>query len=146
MKTIQTRFGEVEFDPANIIHFPEGLVGLGDLKNFLVMPNKKEGPLFWIQCVDDPTFAFVVTDPTNFFLDYGIAPDENERKKLELGDDDNYFVLSIVSVAEDKTITLNLAGPIIYSPGTNKALQVILEDSEYDTRTPLPEIKKEETE
>lgn len=146
MKTIQTRFGEVEFDPANVIHFPEGLVGLGDLKNFLVMPNDKAGPLFWIQCVDDPAYAFVVTDPTNFFLDYAIAPDENERKKLELGDDDKYFVLSIVSVAEDKKITLNLAGPIIYSPDTNRALQVILEDSRYDTRTPLPEIKKEGTE
>ncbi len=143
MKTIQTRFGEVEFDPANVILFPEGLVGLGHLKNFLVMPNKKEGPLFWIQSVDDPAFAFVVTDPTNFFLDYGIAPDENERKKLQMEDDGKYFTLSIVSVAEDKTITLNLAGPIIYSADTNKALQVILEDSKYDTKTPLPKINKE---
>ncbi|WP_028585505.1 flagellar assembly protein FliW [Desulfogranum mediterraneum] len=142
MKTIETRFGEIEFDPANVIHFPEGLVGLEQLKDFLVIPNEKEGPLFWIQSVDDPVFAFVVTDPTNFFLDYVVAPDQEERKKLQLKESDPCFTLTIVSVAENKKITLNLAGPILYSPSTNRALQVILEDGRYDTQTPLPEIKK----
>ncbi len=142
MKTINTRFGEVEYDPSHIIHFPEGLVGLDQLKNFLVMPNKKQGPLFWIQCVDDPAFAFLVTDPTNFFLDYLVLPDENEREKLGIAENGACFVLSIVSVSEHKEITLNLSGPILYAPETNKGLQVILEDPRYDTRTPLPTVEK----
>ncbi|WP_306546495.1 flagellar assembly protein FliW [Desulfobulbus sp.] len=142
MKTINTRFGEVEYDPSHIIHFPEGLVGLDQLKNFLVMPNKKQGPLFWIQCVDDPAFAFLVTDPTNFFLDYVVLPDENEREKLGIAENGACFVLSIVSVSEHKEITLNLSGPILYAPETNKGLQVILEDPRYDTRTPLPTVEK----
>ncbi|WP_028579337.1 flagellar assembly protein FliW [Desulfogranum japonicum] len=141
MKKIQTRFGEIEYDPANIIHFPDGLIGLDNLKNFLVMPNEKNGPLFWIQSVDDPTFAVVVTDPTNFFLDYAIAPDADEQKKLQIDQDGKYFVLAIVSIGENKTITLNLSGPILYAPETNRAIQVILEDSKYSTRTPLPEIQ-----
>lgn len=142
MKTIQTRFGEVEYDPSHVLHFPEGLVGLDQLKNFLVMPNKKQGPLFWIQCVDDPAFAFVVTDPTNFFLDYLVAPDDREREKLGIDGQGECFALVIVSISEDKEITLNLSGPILYAPSTNKALQVILEDPRYDTRTPLPKIEK----
>jgi len=142
MKTIQTRFGEVEYDPSHLLHFPEGLVGLDQLKNFLVMPNKKQGPLFWIQCVDDPAFAFVVTDPTNFFLDYLVVPDDNERQKLGIDPQGECFALAIVSVSEAKEITLNLSGPILYAPATNKGLQVILEDPRYDTRTPLPKIEK----
>jgi len=141
MKTINTRFGEVEYDPSHVIHFPEGLIGLDQLKNFLVMPNTKQGPLFWIQCVDDPAFAFLVTDPTNFFLDYAVLPDENEREKLGIAANDACFVLSIVSVSESKEITLNLSGPILYAPATNKGLQVILEDPRYDTRTPLPTVE-----
>ncbi len=140
MKKLQTRFGEVEYDPASVIHFSEGLIGLDQLKNFLVMPNKKAGPLFWIQSIEDPEFAFLVTDPTNFFIDYGISPDENERQKMQISGDDEYYVLTIVSIDENKKITLNLAGPILYSPQTNRALQVILEDPKYDTQTPLPEI------
>ena len=142
MKTIQTRFGEVEYDPSHVLNFPEGLVGLDHLKNFLVMPNKKQGPLFWIQCVDDPAFAFVVTDPTNFFLDYMVVPDDNERLKLGISAQSECFVLTIVSISEDKEITLNLSGPILYAPESNRGLQVILEDPRYDTRTPLPQIEK----
>ncbi|MDD2465909.1 MAG: flagellar assembly protein FliW [Desulfobulbus sp.] len=140
MKTINTRFGEVEYDPSHIIHFPEGLVGLDQLKNFLVMPNQKQGPLFWIQSVDDPAFAFVVTDPTNFFLDYAVAPDKEERRKLEIDDNGMCFVLAIVTVSASKEITLNLSGPILYAPETRKGLQVVLEDPRYDIRTPLPKV------
>ena len=142
MKTINTRFGEVEYDPSHVIHFPEGLVGLDQLKNFLVMPNTKQGPLFWIQSVDDPAFAFVVTDPTNFFLDYIVLPAENERQKLNIDENGSCFVLAIVSISQDKEISLNLSGPILYAPETKKGLQVILEDPRYDIRTPLPKIDK----
>jgi len=141
MKKIMTRFGEVEYDPTNVIHFPEGLVGLDQLHDFLVMPNKKEGPLFWMQSVDDPDFAFVVTDPTNFFLNYQVRAAAIERKKLQIGPEDEYFVLSIVSISPEKEITLNLAGPILYSPKTNRALQGVLEDNKYDTKTPLPQVE-----
>lgn len=143
MKTINTRFGEVEYDPSHVIHFPEGLIGLDQLKNFLVMPNTKQGPLFWIQSVDDPAFAFVVTDPTNFFLDYVVLPDENERKKLNIEEGGDCFVLAIVSVSQNKEISLNLSGPILYAPETKKGLQVILEDPRYDIRTPLPTVDKQ---
>ncbi len=142
MKTINTRFGEVEYDPSHVLDFPEGLIGLDQLKHFLVMPNKKEGPLFWIQSVDDPAFAFVVTDPTGFFFDYLVVPDENDRQKLGIDENGTCFVLAIVSIAPTKEITLNLSGPILYAPETNKGLQVILEDARYSTRTPLPTIEK----
>ena len=142
MKTINTRFGEVEYDPSHLIHFPEGLIGLDQLKNFLVMPNQKQGPLFWIQSVDDPAFAFVVTDPTNFFLDYAVLPDEEERRKLEIDEGGTSFVLAIVTISSNKEITLNLSGPILYAPETGRGLQVILEDPRYDIRTPLPKVEK----
>lgn len=141
MKTIQTRFGEVEYDPANVIHFPEGLIGLDQLQHFLVMPNKKEGPLFWIQSIEDPAFAFVVTDPTHFFFDYLVVPDEQERQKLGIDETGACFVLTIVSISPTKEITLNLSGPVLYAPETNKGLQVILEDPRYSTQTPLPKIE-----
>jgi len=137
MKKIMTRFGEVEYDPTRVIHFPDGLIGLDHLRGFIVMPNKKEGPLFWLQSVDDPDFAFVVTDPTNFYPDYQVNAAENERKKMQIGANDEYFVLSIVSISPEKEITLNLSGPILYSPITNRALQGIIDDNRYSTKTPL---------
>jgi flagellar assembly factor FliW len=138
MEKIQTRFGEIEYDPANLLHFPAGLVGFPNLRKFIVMPNKKQGPLFWIQSVDDSDIAFVVTDPTNFFLEYKVVPEESEKNMLKIDNVEEYYTLSIVTVPSDHKITLNLAAPILFSPKSNRAIQVILEDTTYQTKTPLP--------
>ncbi|MFH0781252.1 MAG: flagellar assembly protein FliW [Pseudomonadota bacterium] len=137
MEKINTRFGEVEYDPKNLLHFPAGLIGLPNLRNFIVMPNKKQGPLFWIQSIDDPDMAFVLTDPTNFFLDYQVIPEPAEYQSLQIENGDDWFVLSVVTVPPDQNITLNLAAPIFYAPRTNRAIQVILRDTKYTSKTPL---------
>ncbi len=137
-KTIMTRFGEVEYDPSNTVLFTEGLIGFENLRDFIVMPNRKNGPLFWIQSVDDPDIAFVLTDPTNFFLDYKVVPDGRERAKLGIDKDGECHVLSVVTVPPDRKVTLNLMAPILFAPATNRAIQVALENSQYKTREPLP--------
>ena len=139
MKKVNTRFGEVEYDPDNLLHFPAGLIGLPNLRDFIVMPNKKQGPLFWIQSVDDPDIAFVLTDPTNFFLDYRLMPEDAERRSLQLDEDDECFILSVVTVPADQKITLNLAAPILFAPKSNRAIQVIVENGDYSSKTPLPQ-------
>ncbi len=88
MRKILTRFGEVEYDENRLLHFPSGLIGLPNLHDFIVMPNQKEGPLFWIQSVDDPQMAFVLTDPTNFFLDYRVLPEKEDRDMLQIKEGD----------------------------------------------------------
>jgi flagellar assembly factor FliW len=137
-KTIMTRFGEVEFDPNDTVRFVEGLVGFENLRDFIVMPNKKNGPLFWIQSVEDPEIAFVLTDPTNFFLDYKVIPNDRERSKLGIEKDDECHALAVVTVPADRKVTLNLMAPILFAPATNRAIQVVLENSQYKTRHPLP--------
>ncbi len=140
MKKLETRFGEVEYDPANLLHFPTGMIGFPTLHDFIVMPNKKQGPLFWIQSVDEPQIAFVLTDPTNFFLEYEVVPDESEKTTLHMKPGDGSFVLSVVTVPKNQNITINLAAPILFSPASNRAIQVILENTEYQTKTALPKI------
>jgi flagellar assembly factor FliW len=142
MNKILSRFGEIDYREENLLTFPEGLVGFESLRKFIVMPNEKEGPLFWIQSVEDPDIAFVLTDPTHFFLDYRVVPDQQERRKLQLDADGECYVLSVVTVHLDRRITLNLAAPILFAAKSNRALQVILEGSTYQSRTPLPTIEE----
>jgi len=139
MITIKTRFGEVEYNPDNLLRFPAGMIGFPTLHDFIVMPNKKEGPLFWIQSVNDPAVAFVLTDPSNFFPDYLVKPDDIEKNSLKISADDDCFTLAVVTVPQNQKITLNLSAPILFSPKTNRAIQVILDNSEYKSKTPLPE-------
>jgi flagellar assembly factor FliW len=136
--TIDSRFGEIEFDPDKVLYFPEGLIGFEDMRRFVVMPNRKDSPLFWIQSVDDAEIAFLLTDPTHFFLDYRAIPDARECEKLGISPKDECYCLSVVTVHRDKSITLNLAAPLFFSPTSNRAIQVILEGAQFKTRTPLP--------
>ncbi len=142
MQKIQSRFGEIEYDPDSTLLFPEGLIGFETLRKFIVMPNEKDGPLFWIQSVEDPEVAFVLTDPTGFYFDYKVVPDNRERQKLGIGEDDECLVVSVVTVPADRKVTLNLAAPILFAPETNRALQVILEGTKFSPQTPLPTVEK----
>ena len=140
MQKTQSRFGEIEYDPENYLLFPDGLIGFESLRKFIVMPNEKDGPLFWIQSIEDPQIAFVLTDPTGFYFDYKVVPDGRERQKLGIGEDDKCLVVSVVTVPPDRKITLNLAAPILFAPETNRALQVILEGTKFSSQTPLPKV------
>lgn len=140
MKVINTRFGQVEYDPATTLHFPRGLIGFENLREFIVMPNIKRGPLFWIQSVEDPEIAFVLTDPTNFFVDYRVAPDDKEKEKLGMQDGDDCHALVVVTVNSGSDFTFNLLAPILYAPSANRAIQVVLEHSNYSTKMPLPTV------
>jgi len=144
MKVHNTRFGEVEYNPNEVLHFPKGLIGFEHLRDFIVMPNKKNGPLFWIQSIEDPAIAFILTDPTNFFLDYKVIAEKEECQLLHAESSDDVYMLSIVTVSTDKKITLNLAAPILFNPKSKRALQVILEGTPYSPQTPLPETSTQE--
>jgi len=142
MNKIASRFGEIEYDPSSVLTFPEGLIGFEELRKFVVMPNEKEGPLFWIQSIEDPQVALVLTDPTNFFPNYMVVPEEGERNKIGIDTDGLCFSLVVVTVSQQRDITLNLAAPILFAPESNKAIQVILENSEYQIQTPLPQVQE----
>jgi len=143
MKITDTRFGDVEYNPEEVVRFPHGLVGFEHLRDFIVMPNKKQGPLFWIQSVEDPAIAFILTDPTNFFLDYKVVPEQSECELLGAESPDQIYVLSIVTVSPEKNITLNLAAPVLFNPETRQAMQVILEGTSFSPQTPLPTSQQE---
>jgi len=140
-KSIETRFGVVEYAAENLLYFPDGLLAFNDLHEFIVMPNPNNGPLFWIQSTEDSDIAFLLTDPTNFFPDYAIAPDNTERKKLGMRKEDTAYVLTLVTVDADQNITLNLQAPILFTAHSNRAIQVILDQSTYSTREPTTEPK-----
>jgi flagellar assembly factor FliW len=144
MKTIHSRFGEIEYDPQTVLHCPQGLIGFEELRDFVVMPNEKDGPLFWIQSVEDEQIALVLTDPTNFFPTYMVEPEEHERKVLGIGPEDKCYALVVVTVRPDRNVTLNLAAPILFAPQSNRAMQVILENSGYSIQTPLPIVEQGE--
>jgi flagellar assembly factor FliW len=136
-KKINSRFGEIEYEPDKTIYFPEGMIGFEGLRHFVVMPNDEDMPLCWIQSAEDPCVAFILADPTLYFPEYRLRPGKPEMDKLGLDKGEDCFVLTVVTVHPDGQITFNLAAPILFAPEKNKAIQVILENAGYPSRVPL---------
>lgn len=120
-----TRFGELKVEEEKVIHFPHGLLGFGAVKRYVLL-DYEETPVKWLQAVDDPDVAFIVMDPTVLVQDYTIPMDDSMRKALQLEEEDDLAVLTIVRVENGKVIA-NLKGPLLFNSRHKIGLQAILE-------------------
>lgn len=145
MKLNTKHFGQIEVDENSIITFPDGLLAFEDQKRFVIINNPDEEiPFKWLQSIDNPDLAFVIINPFLFKKDYEFDIPQNIIEKLEIKEEKDVLVYSIVVVPEDITkMTANLAGPIIINSKNRLGKQIILEDKRYTTKhLILEEIQK----
>ena len=147
MRIKSTFFDEIEFDEKDIILLEKGLVGMPDLKGFVLMDFSDDSVLHWLQSVDEPNIGFIVSDPTIFDPGYTITVDSETKKDLKMDRDDEMVVMTIVSV-KDKggKVTGNLQGPLVVNATKHVGCQMILDPDSYGygTETPLRKMKEEE--
>ncbi|EOD00371.1 flagellar assembly protein FliW [Caldisalinibacter kiritimatiensis] len=136
MKLNTKHFGEIEIDENRIITFPDGLLAFENNKKFIIIDNPdQEIPFQWLQSIDDPDLAFVIINPFIFKKDYEFDIPKAVVKKLEIQEEKDVAVYSIVVVPDDITkMTANLSGPVIINTKSKIGKQIVLEDSRYSTK------------
>ncbi len=136
MKLNTKNFGEIEIKEEDIIHFPEGLLGFEEEKQFVIINNEDEqNPFHWLQSVQNPELAFVIINPFFVFPDYDIILPKSAQDKLKIEDKKDVVIYSIVVVPEDmEKMTTNLSGPIVINAEKKLGKQVILDDDRYTTK------------
>lgn len=137
MKYTFSRFGELELQDSEIFHFPEGLYGFEKEKKFAFLPfaQEVETPLEWMQSIQTPDLALVVTYPNAFIPEYKATLLDDEKAQIQLGPEEEYLIRVIVTIPAIFTeMTGNLVAPIAINPKKKIAKQFILTSPEYDTR------------
>ena len=136
MEIETTRFGQVEINENLIIALPDGILGFEDFKRYIILDHfDKESPLKWFQSIDDPSLAFVVTDPLIFVPEYKAKVSKEEIKNIKLPNASKAVIVVIVNLKRDHSeITINLQGPIVINPEEKLAKQVIIRESDYSVR------------
>ncbi len=142
MKTVDTRFGPIQFDPARTIVFIQGMIGFEHLKHFVFVPTEKDDFLYCLQSVEDGSVAFLLVDPTRYFSAYSCPLSSQDRALLNVGPGEEVLVLTTITVHHDQSITLNLAAPVLIAPASSLAMQRVLEDTIYSPREPLPDVSQ----
>ena len=133
------RFGEVTFEANDLIEFPWGLPGFAHLRRFLALTLDEQPNFLWLQSADDPTVALPAADPWQMFPDYEPKLPAYATAALELRNPDDFSLLCVVVVTKDaREMTMNLLAPIVINLKSRRARQVMLENSGYSVRRPVP--------
>jgi flagellar assembly factor FliW len=137
-----TRFGQLSVDDDRIIELPKGLLGFPNHTRFALIQAGQENYFFWLQSVDEPNLAFVVTDPTIFFKDYDVPIREETQVDLQLIDS-RFAQVFVICNKVDEWLTGNLLGPIVVNAQNRQAQQVVLTEKKWTTRQPLLKLQAE---
>jgi len=144
MNVSTSRFGTIEVEDDRVINFESPLLGFSEYRRFALLQPADESAFYWLQSVDSPELAFVVTDPTLFVTGYEVPIRQDQLETLALESLDDAQVLVIVN-KYGECLTGNLQGPIVVNTMTGAAEQLVLADQRWSTRHKLvdiPEAKK----
>lgn len=133
MNVQTTRFGMVDLDEKRIISFPAGLLGFSSYKSFALLQPDDEGVFFWLQSIESPELAFVVTDPTLWVDGYEATIRREQMDELKLDRLESAQVFVIVN-KYGGALTANLQGPLVINIKNQQAMQLVLADKRWTTR------------
>ncbi len=131
-----TRFGVIEIAEDRVITFEKGLLGFPDRKQYCLLEPGDDACFFWLQSIDDPDLAFVVTDPTLFVEDYQVPVRAEQLETLGISKIEDSQVFVIVNKI-DQTLTGNLQGPLVINTLSRTGEQFVLADKRWTTRQTL---------
>ena len=139
-------FGTVGMSEEKKIHFPGGIIGFPDLKDFILIHDEEveeNNKISWMQSVQEPAFALPVINPLIVKPIYNPMVDDKLLKPLGEWTDDDLLVLVTITVPSDLTkMTVNLKAPMLINSKERKACQIILEEEEYPVKYPIYDILK----
>jgi flagellar assembly factor FliW len=145
LKIPTSRFGTIDIPEDQVIYVPSGLIGFPNQKRYVLVEHKKGSPFIWFQAVDDEDLAFVLMDPLLCEPAYEIQVNSEDRKTLELPDSCEGLQIRVtvnITPGDPLKITANLLGPVAINLPKKLAKQIVLHQSSYSTRHPIPTIKR----
>lgn len=141
MNVQTTRFGVVEVDPQRIITFPAGLLGFSSYTRYVLLQPDDDAVFFWLQSLDAPELAFVVTDPSVWAAEYEVPIRREQMEELDLDRLDDAQVLVIVNKRDD-VLSGNFQGPLVINTNSMNARQLVLADRTWSTRHELLRLRQ----
>ena len=129
------RFGELEYDTKDEVLLPDGLVGMANLKRWLILDMGDDLPMKFFQSLDRGDFGFPVTQPDLFHDEFAFQIPTSVRKTIESVADENLTTLIITTVHPGGTmVTGNLMAPLVVDAESRKGVQLTLDDEKYSIR------------
>ncbi len=143
MPKIQTlRLGKLEYREEDVVHLPEGLVGMPDMCRWLVLEMGENIPMKWFQSLDRGDFGFPVSQPAFFTDTYDVDIPPGSASILK-GEEGEWIAILIITTVQDggTKITGNLLAPLVVNVDTRQGLQLVMNDSAWSVQHEINYLK-----
>lgn len=141
MKVNTRIFGEVDVAEEKLLTFDNGIIGLENMKRFVLLYDSEKGEgdtITWLQSTDDADFAMPVINPYMVKQDYNPMVEDEMLVSLGELNPEDLMVFTTIKVPADITqMTVNFKAPIIIHAKTRKGCQIIAENDDYLVRQPV---------
>lgn len=139
MREIETRyFGTVGIEEEKIIHFPAGIPGFEEYKDYTIIYDidSEEEPFFsWLQCVTEKELAFPIVNPFRVAEDYNPAVEDALLEPLGEFETEDLAVFLLATVPGDvKKASVNMKAPLLINTKNRQAMQIIAENEDYEIK------------
>lgn len=139
---VNTRFGELNIDPSQVIVFPRGIPGFEKNTKWKLLHEVDEqgnwvnGAVVHLQSVDDGEVSLPLTDPALFGFSYDLVLSDSEVAELKLEDPGDVLVLTTLSARNAPTdsgrrpamadMYVNISAPILINTKSRIGIQKTL--------------------
>jgi flagellar assembly factor FliW len=136
-------FGQVDYDPASVVHFPEGLPGFDSELDFLLLNRPGAEPVVFLQSVQSAGLCFIALPVLTIDKDYALAAAPEELELIGLHPETRPVIgadiacLALLTLTPGQPPTANLLSPVAINLRNRMAVQLIQMDSPYSHRHPL---------
>lgn len=150
---VDTRFGELNVDPSQVITFPRGVPGFETSTRWKLfhevdaLGNWAGGVVVYLQSIDDGEVSLPLTDPTLFGFNFDLVLSDSEIAELKLEDPSDILVLTTLSVRNPSAgnvphpsmadMYANISAPILINTKSRIGMQktLVARESKVDFRS-----------
>lgn len=136
--TLDTRFGVIEFDRADAIRMPRGLLGYTEFREFGLsdLPNPGVSQFKLLQSLVEPTLSFVVAP---FNIECGAIEEDDldgACRSLSITAENLAIVLIVATrkIGPETQVSVNLRAPIFIDTLSQTGWQFVLPKDRYPIR------------
>ncbi|QGQ93520.1 flagellar assembly protein FliW [Paenibacillus psychroresistens] len=131
-------FGELDIDPKDVYEFTSGIPGFEDNQRYIIVQPDPEMQFCYIQSIEVSSLAFLVCNPFLFYADYDFQLSDACQQELNIENEADVAVWTVVTIdRQNNEVTLNLLAPIVVNVRDKRGKQIILHDSDYETKHKL---------
>ncbi len=135
MRISSQRFGTMSLNPDQLFLFPQGLIGMENLRQWALLPDPDNPAVAWLQSASRGDRSMALISPRAFFSDYRVCVPRRELSTLHLSPGAEVYVMTTVAGHVGK-LTTNLKSPILLNLSRRLGCQVISDD-ERSLQQPL---------